>query len=498
MPLFEKKPDSPSGTVTVTVDNITTVFPDGQQVNVTDPDTIHYLLSGSANQIRIVGGQDPWVPPRPSKYPVYSSGTADDGEALVFDAEHQEWSPFPVVSRDEYETVAAAAWRRNPRPQRQPSSVLGYFGKAGHGWTAGGGSANLNDTSVPMIGTQSIKIPVPASSSDYAQATLPAFSVEGKTVRLVWRYTGDITAVIIYLANEAGLTNRVQINARSSSWDTPGEDMVTEISAADFTVGAGAPDLAAITNVRIFVNAGPGGGTVWLGGLFLVDPPSAALPNGAVVMSFDDSRLDHWTIARPKLAEYGAAGVLFPNCATLISGSASFMSLAQAQYMQDLQGWEVGAHAIDGEHHIDHNAQDEAWLRDHAERLVAFGRAHGLRVQSFAWPNTASNEFCRQVMRDYFESARGGTGDPNEVVPPTRPMNFRAANAGLYTLAQMKAKVDRAKAGSGVVHFFFHGLPTVKDTSNDVARQDFYDLVDYVAAQGVPFLTQAQAMSIAA
>jgi hypothetical protein len=385
-----------------------------------------------------------------------------------------------------------------PRAKRPVSGVIGYFGKAGHGWTANNGTTNLNDTSIPMIGTQSITLAPGNSSSTWIEKTaMPAFSIVGKTIRVVLRVSGNVTGINMYFASDNTLTNRISgTPILRTNIDPAGEDYVAEVAASDMLTTSGSPVLTAITMVRFLVATGPSGGTVSVGGIYLTDS-AATLPNGGVVFSFDDSRIDHWLYARPKLAEYGYGGTVFPNIEAVTVGGPSYYNVAQLKHMQDVEGWEVGAHCIDTAHHVSHVGQTEDWLRDHAESLLSWMRANGFYGNSFAWPVGNSDALAQQVMADYFSSARGVVGYyGNEVHPATRPMDYRALNPTTYTLAQCRAFVDRAKSGHSVVHFLFHGLPTTITSTNDFARQDFYDLVDYVAAQGVPVYTQGQIMQL--
>lgn len=398
-------------------------------------------------------------------------------------------------------SVASAytvATRGFPKRARPTTKMLGFFGAAGHGWgTAGSGfTPQLNDTAMPMLGTQSARVTFTAAGQAQIQKTdFAPFSVVNTHLRLTLRVDAPaFTAFTVMLGSDAAFVNRVQKNVFSAGDTANNTDYTIDVSLGDFTVGGGTPDLNSIVAVRVLINA-TGAGSAWLGQVALTADAMVQMPAGAVVISLDDTNSDHWTYARPKLAQYGMGATLYPVCESF--GLAGKYSISQATYMQDVQGFDVGYHAFTAADHTNWTAAlTEPEVRSQIESIIGFNRANNFRGDSFAYPNTTSTPLIQRVVADYCRSARGGNGNYNEVFPPGNAMNLRAANAGSFTLAQMKAKVDAAKSGHSLVHFFFHSLPATKVEANDVARQDFYDLIDYIAAQGVPVLTASQFMAL--
>lgn len=399
------------------------------------------------------------------------------------------------ASIDSAVTLATRGVAYGLRPIRK---MVGFFGKAGHGWTGTGGTINLNDTSRPLLGTQSISITPPVSGSGQIDKTFTAINATKSCVRVTFRYTGNITSIVIYLASDTGLANRMQRNVLSTTAYLPDTDYTIDVPLSEFNIVTGAPDAASIVLCRILSNAGAAGGTLWVGQVAITDDASALAPNGLITLSFDDSNIDHYNVARPKMAEYGMAGTIYPQISNIGAG-AGFMTLDQMKFIQDIHGWDFGAHAYDQAHHVDHVGQTEAWLRAHFESIVQWMKDNNFRGSSFAWPNTTSDTLAQRVAADYFSSGRGG-GSMADTMPPTQPFRSRAYNAGSYTLAQMQANIDTAKNGKGVgwCHIFFHSLPTTKVNPNDFAKADFDALIDYIAASGMKVVTASQAMKMAA
>jgi len=392
-------------------------------------------------------------------------------------------------------TLATRGIAYGLRPVRK---MIGFFGKAGHGWTGTGGTINLNDTSRPLLGTQSIGLTPAANGSSQVDKTVTAFNATKSSVRVTFRYTGNITSIVIYLASDTGLANRMQRNVLSTTAYLPDTDYTIDVPLSEFNIVTGTPDAASIVFVRILTNAGAAGGTLWVGQIALTDDASALAPNGLVTLSFDDSNIDHYNVARPKMAEYGMAGTIYPQINNIGAG-AGFMTLDQMKFLQNIHGWDFGSHAYDAAHHTDHVGKDEAWLRAHFESIIQWMKDNDFRGSSFAWPNTTSDTLAQRIAADYFSSGRGG-GSMADTLPPTQPYRTRAYNAGSYTLAQLQANIDTAKnvKGVGWCHIFFHSLPTTKVNANDFAKADFDALIDYIAASGMKVVTASQAMKLAA
>lgn len=414
------------------------------------------------------------------------------------------------ATSDEVDAAYGVATRGSTHNRARTASMLGFFGATGHGFTsntmASNGTVNLNDTSQPMLGSQCVSVTYgtngTGSGAAISKSTFTPFSITDKYIRVTFRHTGTIGGFVLYFASDTGYVNRYQTSWYSPSAYPADMDHTIDIPLSHFTT-SGSPDPAAIVAARIIVAPSPGNaGAGWVGQIALVNAPTSVLPNGGVILSFDDTFLAHYSIARPKLAQYGYAGTLYPiqSALTTDHNPALHYSVAQAQYMQAVHGWDIGYHASTAASHSIGVSPGvpEADIRAELEAIIAFNKLYSFRGDSYAYPNTAQDPEAQRVVGDYCRTARGGGAIFTETHPAGNPMNIRAKNAGGLTLAQMKTFVDQAKAGKSIAHLFFHDLPTTKVAANDVARQDFYDLVDYVAAQGVPVFTASQAAALPA
>lgn len=396
-------------------------------------------------------------------------------------------------------TGSVVALRAFPAKTLPVSKMIQYFGDGGAGWeptAPAPGVINMEDTSVPMLGSRSFMIsPGP---NNYAHARkpeyydpYPSFSVVDKVLRVWLRTEPGLTHLTVHLSSGANYVNYISQNVLAYGFADVGEDYYIDVPLGAATK-IGDPDLGAIQYVRVLADSGATQGVAWIGAIALVDQDVTTYPNGVISLTFDDNAISHYTVARPRLARYGFAGTIYPNIAAI--GAEGSMSLAQMKYMADVQGWEIGAHSIDLAHHVDHVGRTEEWLRDHFGSIVDYMRANGLRGNSFAWPNTTSDALARRVAADYFKSARGGAGAQIETITPTRPMNLRAVN-GATSLDELKGYVDRAKLAKGWQPFFFHRIVENPTDPNDISTADFNALIDYIAASNVPVATVGQVLN---
>lgn len=428
-------------------------------------------------------------------------------EKLSVEEANGTYAPVSVVPQ--VDTAYSVATRGFPKFKRPAAKMLGFFGAAGHGYTGnavGGGSViNVADTSQPMLGAQSVSIQFPTTATAGGQISntaIPAFSIRNKYVRLTFRWTGSISSISIYLASDTAFANRMQCQVLFKADNPADQDWTVDIPVSEFTA-AGTPDLDNIIAARIQVGAAYGTvGQAWFGQLALTADANTQLPNGALIISLDDSKIDHWTIARPKLAQYGFPATVYPILEHIVPPSYTaslYYSLEQARYMQDVHGWDIGYHAST---QAAHNTGmgvgvSEATIRSEMESIIALNRQYDFRGDSFAYPSTEWSTTAMRVLGNYARSARAGSASGiTETHPANNPMALKAKNAAGFTLAQAKAYLDRAKAGRSVAHLFYHSLPETKVGSNDVARQDFLDLVDYAATIGIPVYTVSQVMNM--
>ena len=107
----------------------------------------------------------------------------------------------------------------------------------------------------------------------------------------------------------------------------------------------------------------------------------ARLPSKPVMLTFDDTDLDQFTIARPTLAQYGFKGVYFVMTVSL--GRPHYMSKAQVKQLAD-EGNQIGSHTWD--HHNVKKYQGPDWVTQIDKPTKTLEEITGKKIKYFAYP----------------------------------------------------------------------------------------------------------------
>lgn len=107
----------------------------------------------------------------------------------------------------------------------------------------------------------------------------------------------------------------------------------------------------------------------------------AALPSKPVMLTFDDTDLDQYTIAAPEMQKYGFKGVFFVMTVSL--GRPHYMSKAQVKELSD-SGHAIGSHTWD--HHNVKQYQGQDWVTQVEKPSRQLENITGKPVHYFAYP----------------------------------------------------------------------------------------------------------------
>jgi peptidoglycan/xylan/chitin deacetylase (PgdA/CDA1 family) len=218
-----------------------------------------------------------------------------------------------------------------------------------------------------------------------------------------------------------------------------------------------------------------------------------AFPNGVVTICFDDCHGSVYTLARPKMDQYGYPGMAYAIPDQV--GLAGNLTTAQLQALERLNGWEVGGHATTTAAHNQAGAftaltaeqvdaemvQMKTWLNSAAYR----GADH------FAYPQGLFNPTVLDATARYYRTGRlAAAPRANEMLPPVDLLKLRAWTSG-NDLPTLQGIVDAARAGGAWAIIVFHVITTgaVSDPQNQTTKANFDAFIDYINAQGVPVRT---------
>ncbi|WP_018479419.1 polysaccharide deacetylase family protein [Pontibacter roseus] len=107
----------------------------------------------------------------------------------------------------------------------------------------------------------------------------------------------------------------------------------------------------------------------------------APLPKKPVMLTFDDTNLDQYTVAAPELETHGFKGVFFVMTVSL--GRPNYMSKAQVKELSD-RGHAIGSHTWD--HHNVKKYQGQDWVKQIEKPSKQLEAIIGEPVEFFAYP----------------------------------------------------------------------------------------------------------------
>ncbi|MBX0289845.1 polysaccharide deacetylase family protein [Hymenobacter sp. HSC-4F20] len=115
--------------------------------------------------------------------------------------------------------------------------------------------------------------------------------------------------------------------------------------------------------------------------LFAYLTTGAPLPSKPVMLTFDDTDLDQFTVARPTLDKYGFKAVYFIMTVSL--GRPNYMSKAQVKQLSD-EGNIIGSHTWD--HHNVKKYQGQDWVTQIEKPTKQLEEITGKKINYFAYP----------------------------------------------------------------------------------------------------------------
>jgi len=115
----------------------------------------------------------------------------------------------------------------------------------------------------------------------------------------------------------------------------------------------------------------------------------AALPSKPIILSFDDTDLDQYTVAYPEMKKYGFRGLFFIMTVSL--GKPHYMSREQVRNLSD-EGNSIGSHTWD--HHNVKKYEGSDWITQLDKPTKQLETITGKSIRYFAYPfglwNTAA------------------------------------------------------------------------------------------------------------
>ncbi|RPF36992.1 polysaccharide deacetylase family protein [Streptomyces sp. TLI_185] len=416
------------------------------------------------------------------------------------------------------------------RPRYRRATWSQQF-QSGHGWSAAGtgtSSADVNDTSLFVRGTQSVRVTTTGAGKQSYVRRLggAATSLTGKAVRLVLRVddTAHLSKMSFYLGT-GSLANHFlwqfhTHSATATNYVQSGEWVTVHLQWADVTSAAGTYSISSAgvpstttgftdMSFAVYDNAG-GPVTYHLQAVELIPDTSSVFPKGVVSITFDDSHTSVHGLARPVMDAYGCSGTVY-NIADAI-GSGSFLTLDQMRSLQDFSGWEMAGHAYaTSAHTASYSTLTAQQVDDDLRTLREWLVGNGFTSEHFAYPHGAFEKTTDgvpvdQIASRHFTTARSIVSETIESFAPAMPYRLKAltgindgSGIGGTALANLTAaggRLDRcAHSGDWLIlclHRVVDGAPAA---STEISRAGLDTLMKAIADRGIPVLTVAEAMA---
>lgn len=203
--------------------------------------------------------------------------------------------------------------------------------------------------------------------------------------------------------------------------------------------------------------------------------PAARIPDGLVVLTFDDSVASHATFVAPLLKRHGFGATFYiTEGFEFLQDKTHYLTWAQIKAMHEA-GFEIGNHT---RAHKGVHGQKPAEIAADLEHIERRCAEHGIpKPTTFSYPGYATSPAATVVLRERgYRFARAGGArvfDPAKDDPLTLPQVFDGKPDS--TLAQFKAAIAQARDGKVAV-ITFHGVPDIKHpwVNTDPAKFEAY------------------------
>lgn len=395
--------------------------------------------------------------------------------------------------------------------------------QSGHGYSATGTGVvpNLNDTTDFVKGTQSAAITT-SGAGDAANIRKTAIGttldLTGKAIRLTFKVT-DVTKLsqLIFYVGSSSFSNFFNWQFHGHSAVNPnlvqsGEWVTITLHWSDVSVASGSYSITAglpsttsgFTDLqfRVIDNA-TGTCTMHLQSIEVISDTVDTFPNGVISITFDDSYVTQYSLARPKMDALGYRATAYTIADVIGSNHSVYMNLSELKSLQNFSGWEVAGHAYSGSQHAQTRGYADSTdqeVRDEFTMLKLWLVKNGFNSDNFAYPKghfgvNADNTPVDQIAAEFWSTSRTIISETKENFPPTMPQRIRAktgiSSAGT-TVASVTASggmLDRTKGSGDWLILCLHKIVVGSAAAADeISQSDFNTLMDAIASRGIPVL----------
>jgi peptidoglycan/xylan/chitin deacetylase (PgdA/CDA1 family) len=217
------------------------------------------------------------------------------------------------------------------------------------------------------------------------------------------------------------------------------------------------------------------------------------IPDKLVVLTFDDSKLSHYTVVRPVLKKYGFGATFFiTEGFNFRTNKKDYLTWQQIGELHR-DGFEIGNHTRD---HKGVSRDNLPALREQVEAINAQCAANGIpRPTTFAYPGNAIDPAGLPILEELgfrfarrggapeypYEDGNGVAYEPGLDHPLLIPTAGDARPA--WTLENVKRAVSQARNGR-IAILQFHGQPDVEHPWVHTPPERFEEYMKYLHDEG--------------
>jgi peptidoglycan-N-acetylglucosamine deacetylase len=196
---------------------------------------------------------------------------------------------------------------------------------------------------------------------------------------------------------------------------------------------------------------------------------------GGVALTFDDRNFSDWVTTIPLFEKYGVKATFF------ISGAINSQALDAAKELQK-HGHAIGAHGLHHKKAVDYSRERsvEEYVRAEIRPQLEVFETAGIKVTSFAYPNSQNDETTDRALLAKFRHLRTGRGlatgerisGKNDFYVPAGEMGAQGCLSGKgidyapsmddRTFGQLDAALVRAAAKNEILVLYAHGIAVKK------------------------------------
>lgn len=402
------------------------------------------------------------------------------------------------------------AARRSRAPARPLLSVM--MNESASGWGIAGSQAAVDYaasstgyTSDAMWGDRCVRLVSNGTAGSCSATKIlgSTFNASQCNVRLYLKVMDtNFTQITIQVGNSTGANSSIASIPKDAGQTgtviQSGRWVIVDIpqSAFSFNIGSGA-NWSAVQAIIVAATATTSVTEVRLHGIeFVARDPRGVNPNGAVVLTADDSHVSQYSVLRPALAARGWKATLMVIPGAHGTNDSVFLTNAQVQELHDTYGWEIGAHSYSlSSHALGLTGLTDQQLIEECEAIKSWQAGYGYESSSHAYPLGVHDARTEGIISRYWQTSSIATNPliTPETITPARLFTMQRQNVN-QSLGNITTGLTKTHNDKGITILMLHSIVESGGDGNAINSAKLTQVLDAVAASGCDVITMQEAM----